>query len=154
MAQGASQQDLGFGWTNSAPVNGKAGNISHNSGKTDTKNFYNPQPVQGQNGAPVHATNSTGLNATAFGQTSSSAVIPGTNISPSNLALQVEKGSGGALPKTTLDSFVARSGFNDMIYGDEGTEGPPPYSSFSVIDSGGLQMTTGHKGGGLPSAWY
>ena len=62
-----------------------------------------------------------------------------------------------ALPPTTLDSFVAQSGNNDAIYGDEGEDGPPPYESFTAehriergITSGGL--TTGHRSG-LPSSW-
>jgi hypothetical protein len=67
-------------------------------------------------------------------------------------------GGGGRLPKTTLDSFVRNAGGSaDQIYGDEGTEGPPPFYKFTDnhfigtgITSGGL--TTGHRSG-LPSAW-
>lgn len=67
-------------------------------------------------------------------------------------------GGGRSLPKTTLDSFVMNAaGSADMIYGDEGAEGPPPFFGFddshyigTGIQSGGL--TTGHRSG-LPSAW-
>jgi len=67
-------------------------------------------------------------------------------------------GGGRRLPKTTLDSFVRNAGGSaDQIYGDEGSEGIPPFFGFSEghyigtgIQSGGL--TTGHRSG-LPSAW-
>jgi hypothetical protein len=61
--------------------------------------------------------------------------------------------TGGVLPPTQMTSFVADSGYNDFIYGDEGTDGPPPYDDFGYIGdgmSGGL--TTGHPSG-APSAW-
>ena len=62
------------------------------------------------------------------------------------------------LPKTNLDSFVAQAGGQaELIYGDEGTDGPPPYDNFTEehriergIHDGGL--TTNHKSG-LPEAW-
>ena len=67
-------------------------------------------------------------------------------------------GGGRGLPKTTLDSFVRNAGGSaDMIYGDEGSEGPPPFFGFDEghyigtgIQSGNL--STGHRSG-LPSAW-
>jgi hypothetical protein len=78
-----------------------------------------------------------------------------TGIVLNNLAYQTEhRGSlGGRLPETHLDSFVAKSGYNFSIYGDEGTNGPPPLSSFSTIQSGGVKATTGHQSD-APSAWY
>jgi hypothetical protein len=78
-----------------------------------------------------------------------------TYIAPANLAYQTEHHSifGGKLPETKLDSFVHKSGYNEMIYGDEGTDGPPPFSSFSTIQSGGVSATTGHPSD-APSAWY
>lgn len=78
-----------------------------------------------------------------------------TGIALTNLAYQTEHHSmvGGKLPQTRLDSFVHQSGYNDMIYGDEGTYGPPPYSMFMTIQSGGVSATTGHQSD-APSAWY
>jgi hypothetical protein len=168
-APAALADDLGFGWQDSAPVNAQQGDVSHDSGKTDTKNFYqqetNPANSYGVQGGrvqqPVHKSSQTvhgGIqdNLPDLPEVTSGSVVPGGGFAPGSLAYMVEHhtGVGGALPKTTLDSFVARSGYNDFIYGDEGTEGPPPYSSFGTIGSGGVQATTGHSGGGLPSAWY
>ncbi len=67
-------------------------------------------------------------------------------------------GGRGGLPPTVLDSFVRTAGGSaDQIYGDEGSDGPPPFSTFDSshriergIHSGGL--TTGHQSG-LPEAW-
>ncbi len=69
-------------------------------------------------------------------------------------------GTAGGLPPTTLDSFVQQAGGQAFyIYGDEGTDGPPPLNGFEPqnrinagiqADSAGL--TTGH-GSLLPSAW-
>ncbi len=65
------------------------------------------------------------------------------------------------LPPTVMDSFVRNSGASaDLIYGDEGTDGPPPYSEFTQmhrIESGihggtAKGLTTGHRSN-LPSAW-
>jgi hypothetical protein len=78
--------------------------------------------------------------------------ILGTFVAPNNLALR--NNGWRRLPETRLDSFVKESGYNDMIYGDEGTDGPPPYDDFLYINdgitSGGL--TTGHPSD-APSAW-
>jgi len=64
------------------------------------------------------------------------------------------------LPVTSLDSFVLNAGgAAEMIYGDEGASGPPPYNEFTAAhriqrgiqgNAGGL--TTGH-GSYLPCAW-
>lgn len=65
------------------------------------------------------------------------------------------------LPPTIVDSFVRSAGASaDLIYGDEGTDGPPPYSQFTQIhriESGiygdtSKGLTTGHRSK-LPSAW-
>ncbi len=79
-----------------------------------------------------------------------------TNLAPANMALRTQ-GGGLSLPKTNLDSFVHKakqSGMAELIYGDEGKNGPPPYSFFMPINtgisSGGL--TTGHPSD-APSAW-
>jgi len=88
-----------------------------------------------------------------------------TFFAPSNLALQTQNHSmiGGKLPKTNMDSFVHQAGkyYNaNMIYGDEGTYGPPPYKFFTpdhFIERGiggenKKGLTTGHPSD-APSAW-
>jgi hypothetical protein len=68
---------------------------------------------------------------------------------------------GGGLPPTSMDSFVQQAGgMADLIYGDEGTDGLPPYYEFDQthrinagifgVDNAGL--TTNH-GSVLPNAW-
>ncbi len=77
-----------------------------------------------------------------------------TYLPPAGFGTLVNQG----LPQTNLDSFVAQAGGQaELIYGDEGTDGPPPYFEFTQdhyintgIHDGGL--TTGHASG-LPSAW-
>lgn len=83
---------------------------------------------------------------------STGAPLLGSFIAPGNLALQNQKLR--RLPETRLDSFVKSSGYNDFIYGDEGTDGPPPYSNFGYIEQGiwSSGLTTGHKSD-APSAW-
>ncbi len=65
------------------------------------------------------------------------------------------------LPPTSMDSFVRQAAGNaELIYGDEGYEGPPPYYEFEYqnrINSGIYNirdkgLTTGH-GSLMPSAW-
>ena len=72
-------------------------------------------------------------------------------------------GSGmrDGLPGTTLDSFVHEAAGNaELIYGDEGAAGLPPYESFTyehrinngIYDQRKEGLTTGH-GSYMPSAW-
>lgn len=65
------------------------------------------------------------------------------------------------LPPTSTDSFVRQAaGQAENIYGDEGHEGPPPFSEFEyqnrinsgIFDRRDAGLTTGH-GSYLPSAW-
>jgi hypothetical protein len=62
------------------------------------------------------------------------------------------------LPVTSLDSFVLNAGGSaELIYGDEGTDSPPPYFEFTTahrIQRGIRQngLTTGH-GSYMPDAW-
>lgn len=64
----------------------------------------------------------------------------------------------GFLPPTSMESFVLNSaGSADLIYGDEGTDGPPPFEGFDEshrINSGIYTpgLTTGHRSA-LPEAW-
>src|SRR4030095_3795581 len=56
------------------------------------------------------------------------------------------------LPPTHLSSFVADSGYDEHIYGDEGTDGRPPIDGFEydntiaagLCNCGGEGLTTGH----------
>jgi hypothetical protein len=64
------------------------------------------------------------------------------------------------LPVTSLDSFVLNAGgAAEQIYGDEGSEGPPPFEEFTAghriqagIQGNAGGLTTGH-GSYLPCAW-
>ena len=61
------------------------------------------------------------------------------------------------LPPTKLSSFVADSGFDENIYGDEGTTALPPIDGFqyeNTIGAGVVEpyLSTGHASP-LPSAW-
>lgn len=62
------------------------------------------------------------------------------------------------LPPTSTDSFVLNSAGNaDLIYGDEGYDGPPPFYGFDEshrIERGIYNpgLTTGHRSA-LPEAW-
>jgi hypothetical protein len=159
LAQGwqdtAGSGDSGSSWNNAA-----TSDVTMTQGNQNGAFFT--QPPSNTTSAPTRQNSYQGVlnrlpagNASPFNsQTATGMPIPGTYIAPANLALQTQ-GAGPVLPITNLDSFVAQSGYNDMIYGDESTDGPPPYDSFetigSGISSGGL--TTGHQSD-CPSAWY
>lgn len=104
------------------------------------------------------AAQKTSKQIAATAQTVSGMPFARTFIAPGNLALQ--QMGAKKLPPTRLDSFVAESGFDDSIYGDEGTDGPPPYLNFETynrINAGiyadrDLGLTTNH-GSKLASAW-
>lgn len=78
-------------------------------------------------------------------------------LAPTMLGL-LTQGSQGGLPSTSMDSFVANAGgMAELIYGDEGEEGPPPYFEFTEehrIERGINEpmLTTGHRSA-LPEAW-
>jgi hypothetical protein len=83
----------------------------------------------------------------------------GTFVAPGNFALR--QTHWRSLPVTNLDSFVAQSGMDFNIYGDEGIWGPPPLNGFefeNTIEQGiensqdNATLTTGHRAP-LPSAW-
>ncbi len=79
-------------------------------------------------------------------------------LAPSNIALRVQGTASMVLPPTRLDSFIAGSGYDDSIYGDESDSGPPPYSSFNTIESGirnsssASDLTTGHASDAPPAS--
>ncbi len=85
------------------------------------------------------------------------APFAGTPIAPGNFAAR-QMGLI-VLPPTQLTSLVRDSGMNDAIYGDEGTNGLPPYNGFDEshrIEAGmmgtGAGLTTGHRSD-APEAW-
>jgi hypothetical protein len=84
--------------------------------------------------------------------------IVGTYIAPTNLALRNQ--GWFVLPPTNLDSFVAQSGYDFNIYGDEGEDDIPPLFVFSeekriergIERSNNSTLTTGHRSD-APEAW-
>lgn len=90
-------------------------------------------------------------------QTATGMPIKGTFIAPANLALRNQ--GMFVLPVTNLDSFVAQSGYDDLIYGDEGVDDIPPYFEFTEehriergIERSNPGLTTGHPSD-APDAW-
>lgn len=78
-----------------------------------------------------------------------------TSITPPSVAYRA------FLPATQMDSFVQEAGAHaNHIYGDEGTDGPPPYMGFNkphrintgILDKRDQGITTGH-GSIMPDAW-
>ncbi len=80
-----------------------------------------------------------------------------------SLLLSQSSGVGAmrnGLPATNMDSFVYQSGLSESIYGDEGVNGPPPFSGFQpenrinagIFGQRDQGLTTGH-GSLLPDAW-
>jgi hypothetical protein len=74
---------------------------------------------------------------------------------------QMSSVTRNGLPPTTMDSFVHEAGGNaESIYGDEGTDGIPPYFGFDfshrinkgIVAQRDKGLTTGH-GSMMPSAW-
>ena len=130
--------------------------------QSETTNTTGDQAIQGTTftpEAPQGQTNLTSgqtLNAGGFAGpllqgTSTPGAVPGAPF----FGLNGTGYSSNSLPPTTLDSLVFNSGYNDTIYGDEGTTGPPPYYDFSTINTGMIlypNLTTGHASA-LPSAW-
>lgn len=122
-------------------------------------------PSSGASGDYGHATNYTGESPAGTGGTFSFPTVSQSVVmNPTTLGrLTPRLGPVGfnGLPPTRLDSFVLNAGASaDLIYGDEGTDGPPPYSEFTKmhrIESGihgdtAAGLSTGHRAN-LPSAW-
>jgi hypothetical protein len=127
-------------------VNGQTGGQYWDSEKTDTVKFYQPQqPPPNPNYGPSPG---------QWQDVHSSARTTKQNLLPlATTTLSTLSNGGGKLQKTVLDSLVARTGFNDMVFGDEGTYGPPPLDDFATIgEAGGVTATTGHQSN-APSAW-
>lgn len=91
--------------------------------------------------------------------TVSSAPRRGEYDAPGNLALR--QMGWNKLPKTRLDSFVRNAGAQaETIYGNEGTNGPPPFKGFDtshrinagILDDRAQGLTTKH-GWYAPNAW-
>jgi len=106
-------------------------------------------------GNTTAATNQTGNRALgATGQVARRT----SKVSPAIAPTYFGQLAPGGLPQTQLTSFVQDAGGSaELIYGDEGTFGIPPYFSFTQdhrIGSGiaSSQLSTGHAST-LPSAW-
>jgi hypothetical protein len=151
--------DAGNTWDN-APTSDVTMTQGNNPGRffiqppsntqTATTQQHNYQGVLGRLPAP---------NLPFSSQTATGMPIAGTYIAPANLALQTQFGMFGnpILPITNLDSFVAQSGYNDLIYGDEGIDDIPPYFVFDEshrIERGiwNADLSTGHRSD-APEAW-
>jgi hypothetical protein len=148
-------------WADSSTAganNGEAtGNFTH---KTDAVQPYIHEEkgrlVQGQYRQAQKSTKDTLMQG--FGRQTSMGgplIFAGRNtfIAPQNLALQTEHHSlwGGKLQPAHLDSLVTHNATPFQTFGDEGTDGPPPLSSFNTIESS-VQATTGHPSD-APPAW-
>ena len=63
----------------------------------------------------------------------------------------------GPPQKCVLTSIVKDSGYNDFVFGDEGTEGPPPYFDFAplaaAIGGGGGSGSGGSAAPALNALW-
>ena len=126
--------------------------VGQNSGDKGWANTTSTQGAGAPNGPNLPGTPGYASGPWGMSGAPTSAPFQGTYFAPANLALRNQ--GQYSLPRTQLDSFVQNSGYNPMIYGDEGTDGPPPFDNFLYINdgisSGGL--TTGHKSD-APSAW-
>ena len=107
----------------------------------------------GAQGSVGRSSNLTGSGPSGTGRLSTWSTGPQ---SPCNLPTGLGN-LAGAPPPTVLDSLVADSGYNDMIYGDEGTFGPPPYMDFLPIGAGlggaGATVSGTTNYGGLAGMW-
>jgi hypothetical protein len=141
----AAEEDVTFAWQD-----GATGGMTAGSGLQGSQN---QKTVDSQLSSMITG-NQQPMGIGGMG-TSSGMPIPGTYIAPANIALQTEHHSpfGGALPATNLDSIVAQSGYSDFAFGDEGTDGPPPYSgAWGVINEGLHNITTGHPSDAIPES--
>jgi hypothetical protein len=139
-----AQEEAGFAWQDSAG----AGSQGYSTNRTiDSQLTSLPTGQQ----TPLANLGSGALGIAGMG-VATGMPIPGTTIAPANLALQVQNHSpvGGSLPVTNLDSIVAQSGYSDLTFGDEGTDGPPPYSGVWGTISEGVTATTGHPSDAPP----
>ncbi len=114
--------------------------------------FTSTQGVGSPNGPNIrYGTNAQFAGPGGSSGAATGAPFVGTYTAPANMALKAQ--GRNTLPPTRLSSFVKTSGMNDHAFGDEGTNGLPPYSSFSTLDCGvSSQCTTGHQSD-CPSAW-
>lgn len=112
----------------------------------------------GARGASRRTTRLTGTQAQS-NYNISKPNLPACNFT--TLARRSGPTAANGLPVCRLDSFVHEAGGRaELIYGDEGTDGPPPIHGFNQenrIDAGiyggrDAGITTGHQGH-LPSSW-
>jgi hypothetical protein len=118
-------------------------------------NQFTSGGTTGAYGVTTARTNQTGNRALgATGQVARQTTTNASAIAPTYFGQLAP----GGLPPTQLTSFVQDAGGSaELIYGDEGTFGIPPYFEFTQdhrIGSGlpSSQLSTGHAST-LPSAW-
>ena len=115
----------------------------------------NSQGAGAPNGPLLFGTPGRGAGPGGQSGAATAAPFQGTFAAPGSFALR--QMGRGTLPPTQLTSLVRDSGMSDAIYGDEGTDGPPPYFGFDESHRferglGGSGLTTGHKSD-APEAW-
>lgn len=152
MPSGAANQ-TDTTWQNALPQ-GSQGSADAGLGQTY---MTGTQGADQQGGPKLQGTPSGGGGGGGSGGQSgaaTSAPMRGSYRAPGNFTLKWQTRFGQNLPPTRLDSFVKESGYADDIYGDEGTDGPPPLNNFRYIESGIKSdgLTTDHRSQ-LPSAW-
>lgn len=132
------------------------GDTTKTNGALSGNNPYGPSLPGANSGGALSIFNGRDSGAAQGGPI----IVGGFNtfLAPANMALRTQyagKFGGFKLPDTKLDSFVYKAPNAEMIYGDEGTFGPPPLDDFQYINTGiqSSGLTTGHKGKNLPSAW-
>jgi hypothetical protein len=104
------------------------------------------------------AANANLIRQIAYNQAHSRAASKRSSLPATHTNVMAKGSFGFLLPPTSLDSFVSNAaGAAELIYGDEGTDGLPPYQGFTIehrIGTGIYNpfLTTGHASF-LPSAW-
>jgi len=145
---------IGSGNMNGFDVSGLQ--VAQNTQNT-TGGIADSGAAQGDAGGQTYATNEAPAQKT-YGNSANTSNQRIVSNPTSYVPLDKVYGGGGALPPTSMDSFVYNAaGSADLIYGDEGTTSIPPFFGFDEshrINAGIYQggLTTGHASA-LPEAW-
>jgi hypothetical protein len=159
MAQSAMQSTADTGNltnTNYRPTENNYIPTGENAGTKGWADYTTSQGADSPNGPMLFGTPGSAAGPGGESGAATSAPYQGTYAAPGNFALR--QAGRNTLPPTNLDSFVWQAGgHREHIYGDEGTDGPPPYNCFNYvhhieigINNPGL--TTNHKSD-APMAW-
>lgn len=153
-------------WQN-GPSNQSNGSGNQRNGRWNPRqgNIGNKTIVRGSAGNTTGTTGEGNAGMGGFAHSSaatSSQTPPQLNpTSTGRLAPVFGRPTYNGLAPTRLDSFVKTAGERaEMIYGDEGSDGLPPYDGFTrqhriasgIVGQRSQGLTTGH-GSRLPSAW-